>query len=190
MKPFLKLSLLFILVLIQLPINAEEPEDAGSDEDVVPPALLLKIGYVDLKQRKRTVVDVPLEAGNYESSEMGIITDRIEIYPGNPILHGRRPKNRTLKLFRGTDKKRILLCNIEIRYYAAQKNIWLPRFKVQQEIAVIPVGDTYMPISTVPGSSEPLMLTGSSIPNAEGYYPRLKIGFGNQRFFLDSWETK
>jgi len=183
--------LLILLALITQPLVAEERlEDVGSDGDEVEVALLLKIAYVDLKLRERKIAELPLTAGNYESEHKGIITDRIEIYPGNPMLHSRRPEDRLVLLYRGTNKDRILLGKIQVRYYAVRKNIWLPRFRINEEIIPIRKGDRWIATSSIPGVSEPLLLTGSAVPNAEGYYPRLKISFSSKRFFLDSWTIK
>jgi hypothetical protein len=197
MKPInLFRTLRFILVIVfalsAFPLAAEEqPGDAGSDEDIEEVALLLKLVYIDLRLREEKIAEVPLTAGNYESTEKGVITDRIAVFPGNPILHGRRPNDRRVQLYRGTNKNRILLGTLQVRYYAIKKNIWLPWFKMKEELVLIPIGDDqWLPVSTVPGTSEPMMQTGTSIANAEGFYPNLKFGFGNKRFFLDSWVTR
>jgi hypothetical protein len=196
MKPdtlfhFTRNALLVIFTLSTFQLLAEEqPEIATSDEEQQDVALLLKIAYINLRQRERKLVDIPLTPGEYESPEKGKVTDRIAFYPGSPILHGRRPKDRLVQLYRGTGKKRILLGSLHIRYYARKKNIWFPRFKIEQNLVPVRVGNTWRLISDIPGASEPLVLTGNAIPNAEGYYPRLKVGIGGKRFLLDSWTVK
>jgi len=187
----LRTTLLIVLALSVFPILAEEqPEVATSDEEEQEVALLLKIAYINLEQWESKLVEVPLAAGDYESSEKGKIADRLAFYPGSPILHNRRPKDRLVQLFRGTGKKRLLIGNLHIRYYAVKKNIWLPRFKIQQELVPVRTGNTWQLVSSVPGATDPLFVTGNAIPNGEGFYPRLEVGIGGKRFFLDSWIVK
>ncbi len=191
---YLRFILLFLFALIALSatnsVSARENiEDIASDEDIVEEVLLIRLVYIDIEQLAREEVEIPIASGNFESPQKGVRADKIIILPGSTVSARYQPADRQIQLFRGLTDERKLLGTLHVRYYLEPNNTWIPHFKLHQKIALVPKGKGWQAI-TLSGVAEPFLLSGSALPNAEGFYPQLEIGFGGKGFYLDSWFIK
>ncbi len=199
MKPVSRTYYLRFILLILFALSAlfvtnsvsaqEQLEDIASDEDIIEEVLLLKLIYIDIEQLEREEVEIPIAAGNFESPQKGVRADKIIILPGSTVRAHYQPADRQIQLYRGTTNERKLLGTLLVRYYPEPDNTWVPHFKLYQKIALVPKGKGWQAI-TLSGVAEPFLLSGGALPNAEGFYPQLEIGFGGKGFNLDSWLIK
>jgi len=58
---------------------------------------------------------------------------------------------------------------------------------LQQVPLVVPTEKGWRPVTALPGATELIMLTSSTVPNAEGYFPFLEFGAGSGRLAIDFW---
>jgi len=191
---YLRFTLLILFALLALSVTnsvsaREQIEDIASDEDIVEEVLLIRLVYIDIEQLAREEVEIPIAAGNFESPQNGVRTDKIIILPGSTVAARYQPADRQIQLYRGISDERKLLGTLHIRYYPEPNNAWVPHFKLHQKITLVPKGKGWQAI-TLSGVAEPFLLSGGALPNAEGFYPQLEIGFGGKGFYLDSWLIK
>ena len=113
------------------------------------------------------------------------------ILPGDALDTERRPNDRIVHLFRQVGLARVPLCTVGVRYYKDRKNKWLPHFQLNQEPLFIRKDKRWVPLSQVKGGITSLIvLTSSTLPNAEGYYPSLEFGLTTGLTFIDSWVVR
>ncbi len=112
------------------------------------------------------------------------------ILPGDAFNTKQRPNDRTVHLFRIVGLERVPLCTVGVRYYKNRKNKWLPHFQLNQEPLFIRKDKRWVPLTTVKGIATLIVLTSSTLPNAEGYYPSLEFGLTTGLTFIDSWVVR
>lgn len=110
------------------------------------------------------------------------------ILPGEPIESNVRPADRVVHLLRLIGLQRNLLCIVKVRYFKNNKDgPWVPHFQLNQEPLVIRINGRWRPVSEVRGVATLIVLTSSTLPNAEGYYPALEFGLTTGLTNIDAW---
>ena len=139
--------------------------------------------------RDRLSVEVPLAPGVVPSPHRGKSQKRIAILPGDALRATARPPDRSVNLYRGVNKQRILLCVIRVRYYRTDKERWLPHFQLYQEPVLVRDGSGWRPAAAALGAPGLIMLTSSTLPNAQGYFRSLEFGLTSGPIFVDAWQV-
>ncbi|GMQ90307.1 MAG: hypothetical protein BMS9Abin10_0670 [Gammaproteobacteria bacterium] len=110
------------------------------------------------------------------------------ILPGEPIDSQARPADRVVHLLRQIGLQRNLLATVKVRYFKAkQDGPWVPHFQLNQEALVARVNGRWRPLTSVRGVATLIVLTSSTLPNAEGYYPSLEFGLTTGLTNIDAW---
>ena len=109
------------------------------------------------------------------------------VVPGEPIKSLQRPAERVVHLLRKVGLEYQHLCSIKLRYYPAKQGVWLPHFQLDEQPAVVRKNGRWQPITTVRGLPSLVVLTSSTLPNAEGFYPSLEFGLTIGLMSIDSW---
>ncbi len=112
------------------------------------------------------------------------------ILPGDALEAKLRPKDRTVHLFRKVGLQYVALCVISVRYFRNRDTKWLPHFQLNQEPLFVRKNKRWVPLTTVKGIATMIVLTSSTLPNAEGYYPSLEFGLTTGLTFIDSWVVR
>ncbi|MFQ5757403.1 MAG: hypothetical protein ACE5H7_15090 [Acidiferrobacterales bacterium] len=113
------------------------------------------------------------------------------ILPGEPIESEVRPADRVVHLLRHIGLQRNLLCTVKVRYFKNNKDgLWVPHFQLNQEVLVMRKNGRWRPVSEVRGVATLIVLTSSTLPNAEGYYPSLEFGLTTGLTKIDSWAVR
>ncbi len=113
------------------------------------------------------------------------------ILPGEPFESEVRPADRVVHLLRHIGLQRNLLCTVKVRYFKSkQDGPWVPHFQLNQEALVIRKNGRWQPISEIKGVATLIVLTSSTLPNAEGYYPSLEFGLTTGLTNIDSWAVR
>ena len=113
------------------------------------------------------------------------------ILPGDALDTKQRPYDRIVHLFRQVGLARVPLCTVSVRYYKNRENEWLPHFQLNQEPLFVRKNGRWVPLSQVKsGITSLIVLTSSTLPNAEGFYPSLEFGLTTGLTFIDSWVVR
>ncbi|GMR17610.1 MAG: hypothetical protein BMS9Abin33_0002 [Gammaproteobacteria bacterium] len=166
-----------------LPVNADE-YDFSSPR-------LMGLEYINIRDRTKLTTVILDDNGMFLSEHSGKPVDRIIIKPGTVVKQESRPGERTVSLFRGAGRERVLVCKIKVRYYRDSKETWVPEFRLYQEPVIVPkAGGGWKPIGSITGEAGGVVLTGNSLANAEGYYKSLEFSLGIGKTQIDSWQTQ
>jgi hypothetical protein len=153
-----------------------------------PPALMV-LDYVDNGTHERANIDaVP---GDYRSPAAGKPQEKVALLPGNGIKIDQSLPDRAVKFYTGTGNTRVLVFTVQVRYYRNTSGIWIPHYLLVEQASAVPDGKGgWNPITTPDGALGPIALTGTALPNAEGYFPMLEFGLANGFLQIDSWVVK
>lgn len=109
------------------------------------------------------------------------------ILPGWAIQSQVRPGDRVVHLFRQIGLNRNHLCTVKVRYFSNKEGLWLPHFQLNQEPLFVRKNGRWQPLTVVKGVATLIVLTSSTLPNGEGYYPSLEFGLTTGLTKIDSW---
>lgn len=130
---------------------------------------------------------IKVEPGATEVPIKGVRPLQWTILPGAAIDAPAQPPNRLVELYRGTPQQSQLVCRIGVRYFRARNGLWVAHFLLIEEPLVARRGDRWVPFTAVQGDADLIILTSSTLPNADGYYPSLEFGFNGQARPIDFW---
>ncbi|GMQ92382.1 MAG: hypothetical protein BMS9Abin11_1710 [Gammaproteobacteria bacterium] len=148
---------------------------------------LLKLGYRD-KDKIKTL-RVTSKRGYYRSPAEARMHRKWKILPGANIESSRQPRLRIVSLYKGTNRNRVLICKIIVRYFRDPENKtrWVPYFQLNQEHLAIRRNGQWNPVTTIRGVPTLVVITSTTLPNPYGYYSSLEFGLTNQQTKIDSW---
>jgi hypothetical protein len=152
-----------------------------------PPALL-GLTYVENGQRQGFPIEVT--PGTFVSPQAGQPKDRWTIIPGQALPAETKPLDRVVELYRGAGTARVLLSVVQVRYFRNNVGLWVPHFLLVEQPLLRRDGDRWQPLTALAGAPGFMVLTGSALPNAEGFYPTLEFGLSNGRLQIDTWVVR
>jgi hypothetical protein len=160
---------------------------AHGDEETstapVPTLMVLELG----ERGNSRALEIKVAPGATISPLPGARPQRWVLRPGDSIAAGVRPPDRLVELYSGTPQTHTLICKVALRYVRAPNGLWVAHFQLIEEPLVARQGDRWVPITTLQGAQNLIVLTSSTLPNAEGFYPALEFGFTNEAPPLDFW---
>ncbi len=109
------------------------------------------------------------------------------ILPGEAMESDTRPADRIVHLFRQVGLQHVHICSVEVRYYRNKAGAWVPHFRLDETPLVVRRGGRWQPLEHIAGVASLIVLTSSTLPNAEGFYPALEFGMTTGLTFIDSW---
>lgn len=112
-----------------------------------------------------------------------------KLVPGDTVSGARQPNERLIELYTGTAQSPVLLCYVLLRYYRAGAG-WVPHLQIQQDPMVALVNGEWKPIELAPGLAAALVQHGSTLPNPEGFFPRLEIGSRTGALPIIGWNVR
>jgi hypothetical protein len=147
---------------------------------------------VHLERGERVQTEVVAKAGETPAPMRGKSLERIGVLPGHPLAIEQHPSDVTVELYRGVDAERTLLCAISVRYFRDARGYWIPHFLIVEDALVVRAADgRWQPLNLARGGAAALvMITSSTLPNAEGFYPALEFGLTGGPLQIDSWVMK
>jgi hypothetical protein len=134
-------------------------------------------------------VRTPVEIlpGNYAAPTPGLIRERVTLRPGPLLKSAARPPERLVRFYRGATAERTLVVAVVVRYDEKTPGAWGAAFRLVEEPLVVPTPQGPRPF-TGPAGAEGLIVTiGSTLPNADGYFPTLEFGLTSGTLQIDSW---
>lgn len=107
--------------------------------------------------------------------------------PGTPVKTTARPPARVVELYSGTARAPSLVARVVVRYYAEAAG-WVPYFRLDEQPALVNVNGRWQPL-VLPGGAGQLVRYGSTLPNPEGFFPRLDFGPPGGTLALVGWKV-
>ena len=117
----------------------------------------------------------------------GKLSPKWVVLPGQAIASAQRPADRVVHLFRKVGLEQSHICSINLRYYPDRQGSWVPHFQLDEQPAVVRRNGRWVPIKELRGISSLIVLTSSTLPNAEGFYPSLEFGLTIGMTSIDAW---
>lgn len=114
--------------------------------------------------------------------------------PGATLDGDQPPAERQIELyyFAGTGAVEAL-CVVHVRYFPAKGGGgWVPAYRLDETPLVRrdPATGRFVPLLMLQGAPAMVQLLGSTLPNAEGYYPQLEIALSTGPVAIDSWTVR
>lgn len=147
--------------------------------------VIMVLEHIDDGQRVQTEVEAKFD--HVISPHAGRGRPKWKILPGEAIESKRRPQDRTVHLFRLVGLQHTRVCIINVRYFKNKKGAWVPHFLLNQEPLLIKEGKRWKPLTKFAGIASLIVLTSSTLPNAEGYYRSLEFGLTTGLTYIDFW---
>ncbi len=120
----------------------------------------------------------------------GKVSPKWAVLPGQAIVSTQRPADRAVHLFRKVGLQQSHICSINLRYYPDRQGAWVPHFQMDEQPAVVRRNGRWVPVKTLQGISSLIVLTSSTLPNAEGFYPLLEFGLTVGMTSIDAWVVR
>jgi hypothetical protein len=152
------------------------------------PPVLMQLSYYENGEHQP--VRVNLVPGETASPAAGRPQEKWRLQPGQSIRMEQRPQDLTVELYKGKGEQHILLCAIAVRYYKNSDGVWVPHFLLIEQALLIPQNGRMVPLTQLEGSAGLIAMTGTALPNAEGFYPSLEFGLAQGLMQIDSWIIK
>lgn len=121
---------------------------------------------------------------------VGKLSPKWVVLPGQAIASAQRPADRVVHLFRKVGLQQSHICSINLRYYPDKEGAWIPHFQMDEQPAVVRRNGRWVPIKQLQGISSLIVLTSSTLPNAEGFYPSLEFGLTVGMTSIDAWMVR
>jgi hypothetical protein len=134
-------------------------------------------------------IETKIEAKNGESAAPEKDKPQAQwlIRAGDTIQSGTRPAERAVRFYQGTSAQGVLLFIVKVRYFPDGQGGWLPRYQLDEEPLVVRKDGRWQPLTSIQGVPSLIVQTGSVLPNAEGYFASLQLGFTTGPTAIDSW---
>src|SRR5688500_18924789 len=150
---------------------------------------LLTIEHMDRGKPTRT--EVLAKLGDTTSPLRGKGLEKIRVLPGNALVANQQPNDAIVDLYRGGGIEGGLLCSINVRYFRDARGLWVPHFQLIEEAMVMRGPDgRWRPLNIARGAPSLIVMTGTSLPNPEGFYPTLEFGLTIGLLQIDAWTVR
>lgn len=165
-----------LAMLVMLTAHAEEQ-----------PPVLMVLDY-DIAG-KHLAQPVPMKLGEFTLSEAPPGADKLRVLPGDAFpADAGRPADRAVELYQSNNQGRSLVCIIHVRYFRNPAGAWTAHFQlVEQPLVGRDAQGNWKPFTEIRGAPGLIVLTSSTLPNAEGFYPSLEFGVNLKKVFVNSW---
>ncbi len=151
--------------------------------------VLMVLEHIENGQRVRTPVEA--KRGAALSPARGKAYAKLNVLPGNPVAIEQQPSDVVVELYRGAGTERIILCAISIRYFRDARGYWIPHFQIVEDMLITRGRDgRWKPLDIAQGMPSLIVLTSTTLPNAEGFYPALEFGLTIGLVQIDSWDVR
>jgi hypothetical protein len=151
--------------------------------------VLMVLEHVENHARVQTNVDA--KAGQTIAPLHDKALEKIRVLPGNPLAVAQAPANVTVELNRGSGAGAAPVCVITVRYFRDARGLWVPHYQLVEDVLVARGPDgRWKPLSVVRGMPSLIVMTGSALPNPDGFFPYLEFGLTNGMLQIDSWTIR
>lgn len=155
-----------------------------------PPPVLMVLDY-DIGG-KHLPQPIPMKLGEFTLSEAPPGADKLRITAGDAFpAAAARPSDRAVELYQASTQGRSLVCIVHVRYFRDRAGRWVANFQlVEQPLVARDAQGNWKPFTEIRGTPGLVVLSGSALPNAEGFYPSLEFGLNLKKVFVNSWAVR
>lgn len=139
---------------------------------------------------RRVAAEVVADPAPSASPTRGKPVLKWTIRAGDTLKAAARPTARAVELYSGTATQPVLVCRVIVNYFRNRDELWVPHFRLEEEPLVTRQGNRWVPLSTVRGIPTLIVLTSSTLPNPEGFYPSLEFGLTTGLLSIDLWVVR
>src|SRR5229473_3353574 len=100
---------------------------------------------------KRISTEIKDEIGSFPSPYQNKPQISWTIKQGEAVPAKSAPLARQIDFYRLNGREYELLCTVELKYFEEKKNVWSPRYRINQEMFFVKNGDRWKPLQTVEG---------------------------------------
>jgi hypothetical protein len=148
---------------------------------------LAKLYYTLNGKAKST--NIPDKTGRFLSPAAKVPQSTWLLANGEARSGSTRPSERVLRLYHVENQHGQLLGTVLVKFYA-RNGKWQPAYRMEDNIALLHDGNQVKPIPTGMGDIELTLGSGTTLPNADGYYTRLEFGVPGKAITIDVWEVQ
>ena len=156
------------------------------DEKEIPVIMVLE----HTEGGKQVGVNIEAIRGVFLSPYRGKPQRKWAIRPGHTLGAASRPASQVVELYKGTPREPILIVRVVIKYFRNGEGNWVPHFLLDQEPLVVRAGKRWKPLTTIQGVPSLLVITGNTLANAEGFYPKIDFELSTGPLAIDFWVVK
>jgi len=160
-------------------VHAEEP----------PPVLMIMDYDIAGTHRSQTV---SMKSGEFKLADPLPGADRLRLLPGDAFAANEaRPPDRGVELYQDGAQGRTLVCIVRIRYFRSPAGPWIAHFQmIEEPLVARDAQGNWKPFTEIRGAPGLIVLTSSTLPNAEGFYPSLQFGMNLKKVHVNSWVVR
>jgi hypothetical protein len=133
---------------------------------------------------------IKAEGGLTPSAARGHKREKWALHPGEALTSDARPADRLVELYQASGQQATLLCAVQVRYFRNRDGAWQPHYLLLDEPLVMRKGERWQPLTAQLGNAALVVLTSSTLPNAEGFYPALEFGLSTGTTPIDYWQVR
>jgi len=138
---------------------------------------------------KRISTEIKNEIGTFPSPYQNKPQISWTIKQGEAVRAKSAPLARQIDLYQRNGREYELVCTVELKYFEDKKNVWSPRYRINQEMFFARDGDKWRPLKTVEGIPALIQYNSNQFPNFEGYYSALDFGLTIGPIAIDAWKV-
>ncbi len=138
---------------------------------------------------KRISTEIKNEIGSFPSPYQNKPQISWTIKQGEAVRAKSAPLARQIDFYRLNGREYELLCTVELKYFEEKKNVWSPRYRINQEMLFTKEGDKWRPLKIVEGIPSLIQYSNNQFPNIEGYYSTLDFGLTTSPIAIDAWKV-
>jgi hypothetical protein len=127
--------------------------------------------------REKTGLQTPKEVRAYA---------RWHVVPGETVNAAAAPSPRVVDLYGGTPQSPELVARVLVRYFGAAGK-WIPHYQLTEEPAVVHRGGRWAPLTIGQGMPGLIIQHGGTLPNADGFFPRIEFSLTTGSLPLGAW---
>jgi hypothetical protein len=149
--------------------------------------VLLVLEYAE--KGKKVSTEIKNEIGTFFSPYQNKSQVSWTIKQGEAVQAKSAPVARQIDFYQRNGREYELVCTVELKYFEDKKNLWLPRYRINQEMFFVRDGDKWKPLNTVEGIPSLIQHTSTQFPNMEGYYSSFDFGLTTGPIAIDAWKV-
>jgi len=149
--------------------------------------VLLVLEHVE--QGKRISTEIKNEIGTFPSPYQNKSQISWTIKQGEAVRAKSAPLARQIDFYRLNGREYELLCTVELKYFEDKKNLWSPRYRINQEMFFAKEGGKWRPLNIVEGIPSLIQYSSNQFPNIEGYHSTLDFGLITGPIAIDAWKV-
>lgn len=130
-----------------------------------------------------------LEKAGIQVPKAPVAQARWHVLPGDAVRAKEAPPGRMVELYAGTATAPESVARVLVRYFASG-NAWVPHYRITDEPAVVRRDDRWAPVMIGQGMPGLIVQHGGTLPNADGFFPRIEFSLTTGLLAVSAWQVR